>query len=153
MLMAGAACSRDEPTPAVEREPPVDAAVTTLERIEADGRWLVLNYWAQWCKPCLEEIPELNAFAAERADSVRVVLVNFDGVTGRALGDQISDLDIRTDTIETDPGKQLGIDRPQALPSTYIFDPALRLTHTLLGPQTRETLGSLVGNQTTATGQ
>ena len=29
----------------------------------ADGRWLVINYWAIWCAPCRDEIPELNRFA------------------------------------------------------------------------------------------
>ena len=24
------------------------------------GQWVLVNYWAEWCKPCLEEIPELN---------------------------------------------------------------------------------------------
>ena len=29
------------------------------------GKWLVLNFWATWCEPCREEIPELNQFARD----------------------------------------------------------------------------------------
>ena len=29
------------------------------------GKWLVLNFWATWCEPCREEIPELNQFAKD----------------------------------------------------------------------------------------
>jgi thiol-disulfide isomerase/thioredoxin len=29
------------------------------------GNWLVLNFWATWCEPCREEIPELNQFAKD----------------------------------------------------------------------------------------
>ena len=29
-----------------------------LERWQ--GRWLIVNYWAEWCAPCRTEIPELN---------------------------------------------------------------------------------------------
>ena len=43
------------------------------------GQWLYVNYWAEWCAPCLEEIPELNAF--HRADNGAEVLgINFDQV-------------------------------------------------------------------------
>ncbi|WP_286019484.1 TlpA disulfide reductase family protein, partial [Candidatus Venteria ishoeyi] len=28
------------------------------------GKWVVLNYWATWCPPCLRELPTLNDFHA-----------------------------------------------------------------------------------------
>ena len=26
------------------------------------NKWIILNYWATWCKPCHEEIPAINHF-------------------------------------------------------------------------------------------
>ena len=43
------------------------------------GHVLVLNFWATWCPPCQQEIPELNAFAAaHETDGIRVVGVAMD---------------------------------------------------------------------------
>lgn len=38
------------------------------------GKVLVLNFWASWCAPCIEEIPSLNAFQKRFAKSGVVVL-------------------------------------------------------------------------------
>jgi len=38
------------------------------------GKVLVLNFWASWCQPCVEEEPSLNAFAQQYADKGVVVL-------------------------------------------------------------------------------
>lgn len=38
------------------------------------GKVLVLNFWATWCPPCIEEFPQLNRFAAQNKDSGVVVL-------------------------------------------------------------------------------
>src|SRR5690606_8730398 len=32
------------------------------------GRWVVVNFWATWCKPCLQEMPELSALHEMRED-------------------------------------------------------------------------------------
>ena len=47
------------------------------------GQWRVVNYWAIWCTPCREEIPELNAL--NDSTELMVFAVNYDGQTGEAL--------------------------------------------------------------------
>ncbi|HLY19727.1 MAG TPA: TlpA disulfide reductase family protein [Bryobacteraceae bacterium] len=46
----------------------------TLTRTDFGGRLLVLNFWATWCQPCVEEVPSLDQFAKEMAGSGVVVL-------------------------------------------------------------------------------
>src|SRR4249920_3670886 len=38
------------------------------------GKVLVLNFWATWCAPCIEELPSLDQFQRDFADSGVVVL-------------------------------------------------------------------------------
>nr|CAI78762.1 putative thioredoxin [uncultured Gammaproteobacteria bacterium] len=114
---------------------------------ELRGHWVVINYWAQWCKPCIEEIPELNALD-RTYDQVTVLGVNFDGATGQELAQQQQQLGVAFATLEADPSEDLGIPRPVVLPTTLIVSPDGELTQTLVGPQTLESL-ALATRQTT----
>jgi thiol-disulfide isomerase/thioredoxin len=109
-----------------------------LERLQ--GQWVVINYWAQWCAPCIKEIPELNRLDQDYT-GVTVVGVNYDGTNGEELELQRQKLGVTFASLESDPAAQLGIPRPVVLPTTLILDPTGRLVATLIGPQT---LASLV---------
>lgn len=112
--------------------------LSSLERLQ--GQWVVINYWAQWCAPCIKEIPELNRLDQEYT-GVTVVGVNYDGTNGEELELQRQKLGVTFASLESDPAAQLGIPRPVVLPTTLILDPTGRLVATLIGPQT---LASLV---------
>jgi thiol-disulfide isomerase/thioredoxin len=110
----------------------------------ASERWLVINYWAEWCAPCREEIPELNRLAAELSDRVAVQGVNYDGLTGTAHDASAEVMGIEFPSSGDDPGPQLKLERPKVLPTTYLIAPGGQLAHTLIGPQTYEALLALV---------
>ena len=105
------------------------------------GTWRVVNYWAIWCTPCREEIPELNALHQD--SPLTVFAVNYDGQQGETLTQQASELGIRFELLEQDPGPALGIERPRVLPTTLLIDPEGVVTDILVGPQTRENLAAL----------
>ncbi len=126
---------------------PADGRPLALEDFR--GRWLVINYWAEWCKPCLTEIPELNEYAAEHPEDSLVLGVNYDGVTGAELERLIEQFDIRFQVIE-DPADRFGYPRPNVLPTTVIIDPQGQVHDTLLGPQTLSSLRAAVPNRSPA---
>ena len=106
---------------------------------DARGQWLVINYWAQWCKPCIKEIPELNRLAQDYPQ-ISVLGVNYDGASGEQLQQQIEKLGIAFANLDTDPAPELGLPRPMVLPTTLILTPQGEHSATLVGPQTTESL-------------
>ena len=105
------------------------------------GQWRVINYWAIWCAPCREEIPELNAL--DRDTELLVYAVNYDGKKGAELRSQAAELGIAFALLEEDPGAELGIERPRVLPTTLLVTPQGQVSDTLVGPQTRDSLTAI----------
>ena len=102
-----------------------------------------MNYWAEWCKPCLEEIPELNEL--DKAPDIAVLGVNFDGVTGVPLVELGERMGIEFTMLASDPGPGFGWQVPMALPATFVVDPEGTLIEARFGPQTEEDIRALIG--------
>lgn len=117
---------------------------TTADWEDFRGQWVLVNYWAEWCKPCLEEIPELNAL--DKSPDVTVMGVNFDGITGTALEQLGRKMGIEFLMLGHDPGPDFGWSMPVGLPATFIVDPSGALLETRFGPQTEDDLRTLIGN-------
>jgi len=103
------------------------------------GSYLVINYWAIWCGPCIKEIPELVALD-ENHDDIVVFGVNFDQPGPQMMAEQIADLEITFPVYDHDPHARFGIEKPEVLPTTLIISPDGTLKDVLVGPQTEATL-------------
>lgn len=115
--------------------------------LSSPNGWTFVNYWAQWCKPCIKEIPELNALHGQ--EGYTVLGVNFDGATGEDLAAQLEALGVEFPTLDQDPAQRLGTERPVVLPTTLVLAPGGEVRGVLVGPQTQE---SLIAATRTATG-
>lgn len=107
------------------------------------GKWLLMNYWATWCGPCREEIPDLNAFDEAREDVV-VYGINYDGLLEEPLQAAIDEMGITFQSMLQDPAPLLGVERPRVLPSTFLISPKGKLVSVLTGPQTAESLNEAI---------
>jgi peroxiredoxin len=84
------------------------------------GKVLVLNFWATWCPPCVQETPSLSQFAAQFKDKGVVVLalsVDRDEKAYRAFLDKYKPafLTARDFNVHADYGTFM-------YPETYIID-------------------------------
>ena len=106
-----------------------------------DGRWLVINYWAEWCAPSREEIPELNELHHNRTQHGVVVLgVNWDGFTGEKLDGMIERMSVEFPTLRDDPYQKYSYERAQQLPATVLINPQREVAAVLIGPQTQSSI-------------
>ncbi|MBO6751975.1 MULTISPECIES: TlpA family protein disulfide reductase [Spongiibacter] len=117
---------------------------TAPEGLPNTGNWVLINYWATWCGPCRDEIPELNTLNAEHAD-IDVFGANYDRLQGQELQDAIAELDIQFASMMADPAELLAQERPRVLPTTYVLSPNGELHAVLTGPQTEESLLKAMG--------
>jgi thiol-disulfide isomerase/thioredoxin len=108
------------------------------------GKWIVFNYWADWCPPCIKEIPELNSLQSNFSDHLKVFLINFDMLEGEELKQQLEKFNVQVDSLLTDPSIIYDWVIPENLPVTFIINREGELEFTLVGPQTEEEIIKLL---------
>ena len=111
---------------------------------DLEGRFQIVNYWAIWCAPCKHEIPELQALHDDY-ENVAVFGVNFDQPELDVMSEQAKLMNIGFPTYRRDPSSDFGIKTPEVLPTTLVFSPNREMLATLVGPQTKESLLSIIG--------
>lgn len=103
------------------------------------GNWVLVNYWADWCPPCIKEIPEIAAFA-NKYPEVKVFAFNFDRLEAEDLRPQIKKFGISYPSILTHPRTLWGIKTPKTLPATYFISPNGEIVFSSLKTQNEESL-------------
>ena len=103
--------------------------------------WIVINYWAEWCSPCRQEIPELNRLSVLLNETnVRVVGINYDDLVGDELANVVKRMHIRFPQLNVQQQAVFKFPLPAALPATYIVSPLGELKLRLIGKQTLENI-------------
>lgn len=109
------------------------------------GKWVLVNYWATWCPPCLEEIPDLVSLYDQRKNKdVMVIGVALQYKSVKSVTDYVDDMLMSYPIVLGDDKVTAQIGPAEVLPTTYIFNPQGQLVKTRRGLITRQYIEKLI---------
>ncbi len=130
------ACDRDSRPRQIDRPAPVFAVDDGLKSVDLSklrGHVVVLNFWATWCAPCIEEMPSLELLQ-QQMPQVKVVLIASD----ESFTEYQSYLErhpVHVLTVLDDKQTSNALYGSFRFPETYIIDKQGIVRRKLIGPQ------------------
>lgn len=107
------------------------------------GRWVLVNFWATWCPPCLKEIPDLIALYESRKD-IMIIGVSMDADDSQVVLDFVQKMGVTYPTVLGNRTIASQLDDISLLPSTYFFDPEGNPAARQLGIISREDIEQFI---------
>lgn len=112
---------------------------------EYEGKWLIVNFWAKWCAPCRQEVPELNQLLENAtSNELAIIGVSYDPLSNDEIITIMKTWGIKYPVMASEPNPILPFALPKSLPSNYIINPDGELVYKLSGTQTVESISKLL---------
>ena len=100
------------------------------------GKWVVVNFWATWCAPCLKEMPELSALDAMH-EHIEVIGLAYEEIDVQSMRDFLGKRPVVYPIAIVDVANPpADFATPRGLPMTYLIAPDGKIAKQFLGPVT-----------------
>lgn len=121
-----------------ERTPVGDFTATDLKGRPVSlrdlrGKVVIVNFWATWCPPCREEIPDLIALQAKYTDQLQIIGVSQDEVGADDVGRFAAEHGMNYPVVMSTPAIERLFPNIHALPTSFMIDPQGRLAQRHVG--------------------
>jgi thiol-disulfide isomerase/thioredoxin len=125
--------------------------VTTLDGKSYDlasqrGKWVIVNFWATWCVPCIKEMPDISRFAAAHKDKVSAIGLAYEDSEKADIQAFLVKHPVSYPVAQVTLDKPLtDFDEPRGLPTTWLIGPDGKVAKRFVGPVTEQSLGQAMG--------
>ena len=128
--------------------PLIDTHGNKVNLSSYQGKWVVVNYWATWCPPCIIEMPELQAFHDRHAatDDAMVIGINTELIGKQQLLNFLEDYFITYPIFVSKPVQQSELGLIPGLPTTFLVTPQGKVVARQVGPVTQEMIEQFIQN-------
>ncbi|MDI1309821.1 MAG: TlpA disulfide reductase family protein [Methylotenera sp.] len=110
------------------------------------GKWVLINYWATWCPPCLEEVPDLvNLYDHRKNKDLMIIGIAFDYKSTKEVVDYVDDMLMSYPIVLGDDGIAAQIGTADVLPTTFIYNPKGELVKIKRGLITKQYIEKIIG--------
>lgn len=106
----------------------------TFDLAAERGKWVIVNFWATWCSPCIAEMPAISRFVATHPNVVAIGLA-YDRTPRAEILEFVRNHPVAYPLAQLDPGHPpTGIAMPEGLPTTDLIAPDGTLARHFIGP-------------------
>ena len=144
VLFSGAACAASEPP--VQGSPAPSFQVTDLNGRLLDsaalkGTVVVVNFWATWCPPCREEIPDfVSVYNADKAKGLEIIGLSVDDMPPARVKEFADTHKITYPVAMATKDLVRDFDPGQYIPTTFIIDKKGMVRHKQVGAMSKADL-------------
>jgi thiol-disulfide isomerase/thioredoxin len=123
-----------------------DLSGNTQSLASYQGKWVLVNFWATWCPPCLEEIPDLIALQESHKDLV-VIGIAMDYKSKKEILDFADDNLMSYPLVLGDEKTMRQFGNTEVLPTSYIYNPQGKLVKRYRGSISRAAVEKLLSGK------